>query len=237
MTQPQDANSILMGSGSPAFKFDQIGTIATGTVVAEPTSSQQTDFRTKVPETWPDGSPKMQVLVQMSTTLRDPQKPEDDGTRTLYIKGKELTTAVRNAVRASGANGIHTGGQLTVQYVADGQAEQGLNPPKLYVAQYQPPAVSFAGVTAPQSAPTVQQPVAQQQYAAPVQQQPAAQAPAQQYQQPVQQVAQQPVQQGLPNTSPPPPPGVDPGMWSRLTPAQQQAVAAAQTAQAAQPAF
>lgn len=223
MTQPQDANSILMGGGSPALKFDQLGTIASGTVVAEPTSSQQTDFRTKVPETWPDGAPKMQVLVQLSTTLRDPQKPEDDGTRTLYIKGKELTNAVRAAVRASGANGIHTGGRLTVQYVADGPAQQGLNAPKLYVAQYEPPAVSFAGVATPQAA-----------------------APAQQYQQPtaptvpqVQQYAapaQQPVQQGLANTAPPPPPGVDPGMWARLTPAQQQAVAAAQTAQA-QPAF
>ncbi|WP_433368406.1 hypothetical protein ACQPZX_41500 [Actinoplanes sp. CA-142083] len=212
MTQPQDANDILMGSGAPGLKFETVGTSYTGTVAAEPTASQQTDFRTKVPETWPDGSPKMQVLVQVSTSLRDPQKPEDDGTRTLYIKGKELTNAIRAAVRASGANGIHTGGILTVAYVGDGQAQPGMNAPKLYAAQYQAPAVSFAGVTAPtapaQNAPIQsQQPITAATIAAPIAAQPC-------------------------------PPGVEPAMWVRLTPAQQQAVASAQAAQAQpQPAF
>lgn len=210
----QDANDILMGGGSPALKFDTVGTSYTGTVVAEPTASQQTDFRTKVPETWPDGSPKMQVLVQLSTSLRDPQKPEDDGTRTLYIKGRELTNAVRAAVRATGANGIHTGGTLTVTYVGEGQAQQGLNPPKLFTAQYQPPAVSFAGVGQPAQQ---QQPAAQQQYTAPAQQ-------------PVQQHVQQPMVQAPPPAATNAPPGVDPAMWVRLTPIQQQAVLNAQPA-------
>lgn len=209
MTQPHDANALLMGGGSPALKFETVGTSYTGTVVAEPTATQQKDFRTQQPETWPDGSPKMQVLVQVSTALRDPQKPEDDGTRTLYIKGKELTNAIRAAVRASGANGIHTGGTLTVTYIGDGQAQNGLNPPKLYAASYQPPAVSLAGVAEPSA----------QQAAAPaaVQHQPVAAAV---HQQPV--VAQQ-----APVACPP---GVDASMWLRLTPAQQQAVAAAQPA-------
>lgn len=209
--QPVDPNSILMGGGSPALKFDQIGTVHTGTVVAEPTASQQTDFRTKVPETWPDGSPKMQVLVQVATTLRDPEKPEDDGTRTLYIKGKELTNAIRNAVRQSGANGIHTGGILTVQYVADGPAQAGFNPPKLYAATYQPPAVSLAGVGAPTSAPQQQAaPVAQ--HLPPVAQQTAAAV----------------------GVGPARPANVDPAMWDRLNVDQRAAVAAA-AAPAAQP--
>lgn len=198
----QDANDILMGSGSPALKFETVGTLHTGTIAAEPTATQQTDFRTKTPETWPDGAPKMQIVVQVSTTLRDPQKPDDDGTRTLYIKGKELTSAIRAAVRASGANGLHTGGVLTVQYVGDGQAQAGMNAPKLYAASYQPPAVSFNGVTAPAAAPAVQQT------------QPTV------------------VQQAVPAAVAACPPGVDPGMWARLTPAQQQAVAAAQVAPA-----
>ncbi|GIE84591.1 hypothetical protein [Actinoplanes regularis] len=204
----QDANDILMGGGSAALKFDTIGVSHTSTVAAEPTSSQQTDFRTKAPETWPDGSPKMQVLVQLSTTLRDPAKPDDDGTRTLYIKGKELTNAIRNAVRASGASGIHTGGVLTITYVADGPAQAGLSAPKLYAAQYQPPAVSFAGVTA-SAAPAPAAPV--QAYAT----QPAPAAVA---------------QQALPGTLACPP-GVDPGMWATLPPATQEALVAAHTAQ------
>jgi hypothetical protein len=215
----QDANDILMGGGSPALKFETVGTSYTGTVAAEPTSSQQTDFRTKVPETWKDGSPKMQVLVQLSTTLRDPEKPEDDGTRTLYIKGKELTNAIRAAVRAAGANGIHTGGILTVAYIGDGQAETGLNPPKLYQANYQPPATSFAGVTGPAT-----------QAAAAA----AAAAPAQATQQPdMAAVAAAMAAAAAQQPAIPCPPGVDPAMWTRLTPAQQQAVINAQP----QPAF
>lgn len=182
-TQQFDPNALLMGGGSPALKFETPGTTHTGTLVAEPTAQQQTDFRTKAPETWPDGSPKMQILVQLSTSQRDPSRPDDDGTRTLYVKGRELTNAIRAAVRASGANGLHTGGTLTVTYVGDGQAQAGFNPPKLYAAKYEPSAASFAGVDTPaaSSAP------------------PAVSCP----------------------------PGVDPSMWAQLTPAQQQAVAAA----------
>jgi hypothetical protein len=187
-----NANDILMGSGAPAAKFEQIGVTVTGTVLREPEARQQTEFRTGTPEVWKDGSPKMQVVVQLATTDH-PQHADDDGTRTLYIKGKHLTDAIRQAVRASGANGIHTGGTLTVQYIADGPAEAGLNPPKLYAAQYQPPAASFTGVTAPA---TGQQPVVQPPTAA-VQQVPAA------------------------------PPGVNPEMWVRMAPDQQQRVLAA----------
>lgn len=217
-----DANSILMGGGAPALKFDQIGTIYTGTVVAEPEARQQTDFKTKALETWPDGSPKMQVIVQLSTTLRDPQRPEDDGTRTLFIKGKELSNAVRNAVRQAGANGIHTGGVLTVQFVAEGpKPDPNLSAPKLYAASYQPPAVSFTGVAAPPAHQMTTPPPApvQQQYAAPPQQ-------------PVYQQAPAVAPTGLPTAAGgPPPPGVDPGMWARMSPDQQAAIAAVHAAQ------
>lgn len=167
----KSANDILMGGGAPAAKFEQIGATVTGTVAAEPTARQQTEFRTNALEFWPDNTPKMQVLVELMTAERDPAKHDDDGTRTLYIKGKELTKAIRDAVRQGGADGIHTGGQLVVQYVADGPKENGLNAPKLYAARYTPPAVSFAGV----GTPAAQQPaVVQQQQFPPVQQQVAA---------------------------------------------------------------
>lgn len=209
-----DANDILMGSGASALKFE-VGVTHTGTVVAEPVASQQTDFRTKVPETWKDGSPKMQVIVTMATTLRDAEKPHDDGTRALYIKGKHLTEAVRNAIRASGARGIHTGGQLTVMCIGEDPPAPGLEKgAKQYAAQYEPPAVSLAGVGAPAAQPVQQQAS------------PAVQQPVQQYAQPQQQAAPA-------AAAPACPPGVDPAMWVRLTPAQQQAVAAAQTVQPA----
>lgn len=172
-TDTKTGNDILMGGGSPAAKFETIGTVVTGTVAGEPEARQQTEFRTKAPLFWKDGSAKMQVLVELMTAERDPAKADDDGTRTLYIKGKELTKAVRDAVRQAGADGIHTGGQLTVQYVANGPQGEGAEPPKLYAARYVPPAVSFAGVTSPAAQPQ-QQPAAVQPQFPPMQQQVAA---------------------------------------------------------------
>lgn len=228
MTTPVDANALLMGGGKAA-KFETIGATITGTVASEPTAKQQTDFRTGTPETWPDGSPKMQILVQIQTTEQD--DAQDDGIRTLYIKGKELTGAVRTAVRASGARGIHTGGTLTVTYTGDGeQKERGLNPPKLYSAQYIPPAVSFQGVAGPGAAPAApvspapvyQQPIYQAQPAQPVYQQPA---------QPAQIAAAAPA--GAAGGSPIP--MIDASTWARMTPDQQQrALAATQATQQAQ---
>jgi hypothetical protein len=230
-----DANDLLMGSGSPTAKFPTIGAIVSGTIVREPEARQQKDYRTGVLETWKDGSPKMMVVVQLATQERDPQRPDDDGTRSLYVQGKNLTDAVRQAVRASGANGIHTGGVLTVQYIADGQAEGNLNPPKIYAASYQPPAVSFAGVASPVAQPApVQQPMpgvvqqyqqgaavvaaaAGQQYIppAPVMQQPAIPAP----------VVQQPMPAAASIVGAPA--NVDPALWARLNPDQQQRYLAA----------
>jgi hypothetical protein len=159
----QDANDILMGGGAPTAKFDTIGTVIAGTLIREPEPRQQKDFRTQVPETWKDGSPKMMVVAQLATDLRDPEVPDDDGTRTLYIQGKFLTEAVRAAVRAAHANGIHTGGKLTVQYTGDGEqtAEQikaRMSPPKLYAAWYEPPAASFNGVASPGQPPAASTP-------------------------------------------------------------------------------
>lgn len=227
MTQPQDANALLMGDSTPGLKFDNIGVIYTGTVIAEPTTSQQTDIKTKLPETWKDGSPKMQILVKLQTTLRDPANHEDDGIRTLYIKGKNLTDAIRDAVKASGARGIHKGGVLTVQYTGDGQASAaGFNPPKLYAASYQPPPTNFAGVGSPAAvAPAVQQ-------TAPMMTTAAGQPVV--HQQPVAPAA---LQQAFPGTTPVAvaepacPPGVDPAMWAVLTPQQKQGIAASHAAQ------
>lgn len=214
MTNPQDANSIIMGTGAPAAKFETIGATISGVITSEPEARQQTDFRTQTPEVWKDGSPKMQVIVLLATALRDPERPHDDGERALYIKGKHLTDAIRKAVRATGAKGLHTGGTLTVQYVADGPAEPGLNPPKLYAASYTPPAVSFAGVTAPTGA--APQPV----YAQPIQQAaPVAVA------QPVQHQAAV-VASVTPSTSDTPPPNVDPAQWAKLGPDQRAQVLA-----------
>lgn len=139
MTNPND---ILMGGGIPAAKFETLGTAHTGTITALD-AVQQTDFKTGELLTWKDGSPRMQVVATIATALRE--DPEDDGLRKLYIKGKNLTEAVRNAVRAAGAKGLSEGGTLTVTYTGDGvPAERGLSAPKLYTAVYVAPAAVAA---------------------------------------------------------------------------------------------
>lgn len=134
-----DANTILMGGGVPSAKFETVGASARGTV-DNITASQQTDFTTGELLTWPNGDPRMQVLVDLATEQRDPAVADDDGRRRLYIKGKNLTAAVREAVRKAGAKGLEVGGLLTVTYIGDGtQEKRGINAPKLYEASYRPP--------------------------------------------------------------------------------------------------
>lgn len=131
------ANALLMGGGSKAARFDGIG-VSVGGVIDDITAKQQTDFTTGEPKTWPNGDPMMQVLVRVQTTLSE--DADDDGLRTIYVKGKSLTGAVRDAVRKAGAKGLEVGGTLTVTYTGDGVAERkGINPPKLYAAEYTPP--------------------------------------------------------------------------------------------------
>lgn len=137
MTSP-NPNDILFGTATPGAKFESPGDTATGPIV-KLGASQQTDYKTKEPLTWPDGKPRMQVEVSVQTTLRDPSIEDDDGIRRLFVKGKNLTTAVKDAVRAAGAKGLEIGGVLTVTYTGDAPAEKGLNAPKLYEASYVKP--------------------------------------------------------------------------------------------------
>ena len=159
-----DPNAILMGGGVTSAKFETIGTAITG-VIDDLAASQQTDFTTGEPKTWPNGDPMMQVVVTLATDQRDPDVTDDDGLRKVYVKGKSLTAAVRDAVRRAGAKGLEKGGTLTVTYVGDGVAERrGINPPKLYSAAYEKPGPAAAnaalGLTQQQPTPAPTQPAA-----------------------------------------------------------------------------
>ena len=146
------ANDILMGGGIPSAKFENHGDSVAGTVDDEPQAVQQTDFTTGEPLTWPNGDPRMQVVVTLATDLRDDS--EDDGLRKLFIKGKSMNGAVRDAVRKAGSKGLERGGQLTVTYTGDGVAERrGINPPKLYSASYAPPSAAAVNAVLEQAEP------------------------------------------------------------------------------------
>lgn len=141
-----DPNNLIMGGGSRSAKFDAPG-VTVGGVIEDISAKQQTDFTTGEPLTWPNGDPKMQVLVRVQTDAQE--SDDDDGVRTIFVKGKSLTNAVRDAVRGAGAKGLEVGGTLTVTYTGDGVSEKrGINPPKLYAAQYTKPNQAAAANTA-----------------------------------------------------------------------------------------
>lgn len=141
-----DPNALLMGGGK-SFGFEAIGDKIAGTVVSAE-ASQQTDMDTGQPATWPDGKPKMQVVVTLQTELDE--EPGDDGQRRVYLKGSKPTSsmgAVKAAIKAAGASGIEVGGKLQIAYTGDGEpTKRGWNAPKQYAAKYEAPAPVQAAV-------------------------------------------------------------------------------------------
>jgi len=149
MTTPQipqipSADEFLMGGGIPAASFPTIGTTVEGEIVEPPRVEQQRDLTTGEAKYWADGSPMLQLRVVIQTGQIDTSIPDDDGRRTLYVRGNMLR-AVRQAVRTAGARGLEVGGRLKVTYSGDGEpTKRGFNPPKLYEASYTPPSAAAA---------------------------------------------------------------------------------------------
>jgi hypothetical protein len=98
---------------------------------------QQTEFGTRKPLFWDDGRKRMQVVITLQTDERD--DANDDGVRLLFVKGKNMTRAIRDAVRAAGCSSLDVGGKLAIRYVRDDESTGGRQPPKVYEAKYQPP--------------------------------------------------------------------------------------------------
>jgi hypothetical protein len=140
-----DVNDFLEGGGIPSAPFDNIGDSWDGTIVRLE-KQQGRDLETKELQTWDDGSPKYIILIDIQTNIRNPDIAGDDGVRRLWVRGNMLT-AIRAAMRKTNAK-LRTGGYLKVTYIRNGdQVRRGLNPPKLYEADYTPsdrPAVSLS---------------------------------------------------------------------------------------------
>jgi hypothetical protein len=141
-----DVNDFLESGGIPSASFENIGASWTGKIVRME-KLQARDFETGEAQTWDDGSPKYIIHIDLQTQVRNPDIAGDDGVRRLFVRGN-MMSAVRSAMRATGAR-LETGGQLTVTYVRDGdQKRKGYNPAKLYEAKYEPavPGLSSVGV-------------------------------------------------------------------------------------------
>jgi len=134
-----DANALLMGNSIPSCTFHEIGVTHEGTITALDVK-QARKFGTQDPDFWPDGQPKMQVVVTMQTTENDPEVENDNGMRRLYVASKGMKAAITGAVKKAGATGLAVGGTLGVRYTRDDP--EGKNPanlPKMYGVKYEPP--------------------------------------------------------------------------------------------------
>jgi len=133
-----DANSLIMGSSIPSATFNEIGAVYEGTITALDVM-QARDFATHEPAFWKDGSPKMQAVVTLKTSERDPEIENDNGMRRLYVSSKGMREVIAAAVKKAGADGLAVGGTLGVKYVRNGEGQNKSNPPRLYGAKYEPP--------------------------------------------------------------------------------------------------
>lgn len=181
-TPRPDANDILMGGGDgiTGASFVNPGDSVEGTIVTPPKAREEREFnqvtkRSDGPvKTFPSGDPIYGILVDVQTALRDPMNQEDTGVRRIYVEGRRLKDAIRNAVSAAGGKGLEVGGYLKVTHT--GMEAAGTVMAKCYAAEYRTPANQglMGGTAAPAA---VAQPVAQPTVAAPVAAQPVA-APA-----------------------------------------------------------
>ena len=117
----------FLAGGLTAAKFPSVGFTVEGTVTAA-VVKQQTDYDDGTLLTWDDGSPKMQMIVDLKCeptfktweTIKYTEKalPQDDGMRALYVKGN-LQRALQAALRQASAK-FEIGGRIKVTRIPDG---------------------------------------------------------------------------------------------------------------------
>lgn len=87
-----------------------------------------------------DGRPtgRKQIRIGLQTDERDPSDPDDDGSRTLYVKSY-LRGAIGDALRKAGErNGPQVGAKLTVTFVrTEAPDRPGLSPSKHFECVYE----------------------------------------------------------------------------------------------------
>lgn len=179
--QQQKQAAAFLSGGLVSAKFPEVGFTVTGTVV-DFRMQQQRDYDSGEPLVWNDGSPRMQLVVDLQCEptgvtweglhRRQVAIPNDTGMRALYVKGN-LQKAVAQALRDADNAQFEIGGTLVVQRIQDGdQPDKKKAAPMQFRAAWQAPtpqsqATGFlesdaetgrAPVGVPAQAPAVQAP-------------------------------------------------------------------------------
>ena len=125
----------LLSGGGKSFKFDTVGTSVTGTITSIEVK-QKTEYGTGKALTWDDGRPQEQIVVGVQTDVRD--DGDDDGIRTVYIKGWGDPLKAFRAAAAELGRKPRIGDIFTATYTGNGAAKPGMTPPKVFAFRIQP---------------------------------------------------------------------------------------------------
>lgn len=136
-----DYNDLLMGGGGKSAKFEAIGDTVIG-LVFRVDRRQRTEIGSGTLMTWPDGNPKMQLVITMLTEAHEDE--DDDGMRNLYVPiPSQMQKSIADAIRKTGQTGIAVNGKLGVKFTKTEEPKtRGFSPQKIYTASYAAPEVS-----------------------------------------------------------------------------------------------
>jgi hypothetical protein len=126
-----------------------VGTRIGGKVLKAPTMLQSRNFTTKQLETWPDGNPKMSVVVEIEV--------EGEPMSLWVKKPSALFKAFGEAIGRAGGVPVGPGAQVWVTLTGFGKPEADKAPAKLYAVEYTP-ANQFATEVPPTAAPATPSP-------------------------------------------------------------------------------
>lgn len=139
------ANDLLLGTGLPSAKFEDVGDTVVGTIVKVGEPRQATDPHDGSPKFWKSGDPIYQFSITLQT---DDTDNGANGQVNLWVQqGSEMQKALAKAIRDSGAREVADGAQVAVQFTGTTPSKmKGGNPKKLYTAEYKPPANKASGL-------------------------------------------------------------------------------------------
>ena len=156
------ANDLLFSGGLPSVSFANapIGTAFSFVIDKINEPRQQTDMASGNPQNWPDGRPKMTVPVNVTLKAGTfaPSSATDRGERSWWIGvGTQQHSALRDAVRQAGAQGIEERASVTVTLCGEEPSTvRGGNNKKLYAVEYTAPPSAGAAALAAAGAATFQ---------------------------------------------------------------------------------
>lgn len=125
-------DELFTPSGAPSFTKNQtVGETRTAMITDTPFVQQVRDYQSGDPQTWPDGNPKNQLVIPV-TTDTGIEGADDDGRRSIYVKGwgkqqRALFDAVKQAGKSSPSEALTVGTNITVTYVKDAPTKTGFN--------------------------------------------------------------------------------------------------------------